>query len=71
MPGFENIKKTVNLSIYSLLRAIDGVRTRDPDLGKVVLYQLSYFRRGLVYYGCKDSVFRGLHQIFLLFFIGC
>jgi len=24
-----------------------------------------------VYYGCKDSVFRGLHQIFLLFFIGC
>ena len=44
MPGFENIKKTVNLSIYSLLRAIDGVRTRDPDLGKVVLYQLSHCR---------------------------
>lgn len=44
MPGFENIKKTVNLSIYSLLRAIDGVRTRDPDLGKVVLYQLSHYR---------------------------
>ena len=42
MPGFENIKKTVNLSIYSLLRAIDGVRTRDPDLGKVVLYQEQY-----------------------------
>ena len=41
---FENIKKTVNLSIYSLLRAIDGVRTRDPDLGKVVLYQLSHYR---------------------------
>ena len=37
-------KKTVNLSIYSLLRAIDGVRTRDPDLGKVVLYQLSHYR---------------------------
>lgn len=44
MPGFENIKKTVNPSIYSLLRAIDGVRTRDPDLGKVVLYQLSHYR---------------------------
>ncbi len=24
--------------------AEDGTRTRDPDLGKVVLYQLSYFR---------------------------
>ena len=24
--------------------AEDGIRTRDPDLGKVVLYQLSYFR---------------------------
>ncbi len=28
----------------STLRAEDGTRTRDPDLGKVVLYQLSYFR---------------------------
>ena len=27
-----------------LLRATDGVRTRDPDLGKVVLYQLSHCR---------------------------
>ena len=27
-----------------VLRAKDGIRTRDPDLGKVVLYQLSYFR---------------------------
>ena len=25
-------------------RAKDEIRTRDPDLGKVVLYQLSYFR---------------------------
>ena len=28
-------------------RAKNGTRTRDPDLGKVVLYQLSYFRVGL------------------------
>ena len=27
-----------------LFGAKDGIRTRDPDLGKVVLYQLSYFR---------------------------
>ncbi|GAD06277.1 site-specific recombinase [Porphyromonas crevioricanis JCM 15906] len=25
-------------------RAENGIRTRDPNLGKVVLYQLSYFR---------------------------
>ena len=27
-----------------MLRAKNGTRTRDPNLGKVVLYQLSYFR---------------------------
>ncbi|MDB5129579.1 MAG: hypothetical protein JWQ85_3811 [Mucilaginibacter sp.] len=27
--------------------AKDEIRTRDPDLGKVVLYQLSYFRIGV------------------------
>jgi hypothetical protein len=27
-----------------LLRADDGVRTRDPQLGKLMLYQLSYVR---------------------------
>ena len=26
------------------VEAKNGTRTRDPDLGKVVLYQLSYFR---------------------------
>ncbi len=31
-------------------RAEDGTRTRDPNLGKVMLYQLSYFRDN----GCKD-----------------
>ena len=36
-----------NISIFlapRLERAKDETRTRDPDLGKVVLYQLSYFR---------------------------
>ena len=28
------------------LRAGDGIRTRDPKLGKLVLYQLSYSRAG-------------------------
>ena len=30
----------------TLGRAENGTRTRDPNLGKVVLYQLSYFRIG-------------------------
>src|SRR5207247_3756327 len=29
-------------------RAGNGTRTRDPNLGKVVLYQLSYYRKLLV-----------------------
>lgn len=32
-----------------LSRATDGVRTRDPDLGKVVLYQLSHYRVSCVF----------------------
>jgi hypothetical protein len=35
---------TKNPPVEEGLRAKDGIRTRDPDLGKVVLYQLSYFR---------------------------
>ena len=31
----------------SLYRAADETRTRDPNLGKVVLYQLSYCRKML------------------------
>ncbi len=30
--------------MFALLRADDGIRTRDPHLGKVMLYQLSHVR---------------------------
>ncbi len=30
-------------------RAKNGTRTRDPNLGKVMLYQLSYFRKYIKY----------------------
>ncbi len=36
-------KKTLRNNVF-LSGAKDGVRTRDLDLGKVALYQLSYFR---------------------------
>lgn len=29
-----------------MIRAVDGTRTRDINLGKVALYQLSYYCRG-------------------------
>ena len=32
-------------SVRKAFGAKDEIRTRDPDLGKVVLYQLSYFRK--------------------------
>ena len=35
-------KKPSSEGLY--FRAKDGIRTRDPNLGKVMLYQLSYFR---------------------------
>ena len=43
-------------------RAKDGIRTRDPDLGKVVLYQLSYFRLCLFLKRCK-YIFSSLKTI--------
>ena len=37
--------------------AKNGTRTRDPNLGKVVLYQLSYFRiYALQHRGAVDAV---------------
>ena len=35
------------LSYNSRLRAENGAQTRDPQLGRLVLYQLSYFRNRL------------------------
>ena len=38
-------KKTPDSSsIRGLLRAEDGTQTRDPQLGRLMLYRLSYFR---------------------------
>ena len=44
--------------------AKNGTRTRDPNLGKVVLYQLSYFRNC----ECKDSfTFRFMQMVYYFF----
>ena len=39
--------ETTALMAVVHIGAENETRTRDPDLGKVVLYQLSYFRVGL------------------------
>ena len=59
------------------MRAKNGTRTRDPNLGKVVLYQLSYFRvffcsgRPLVFpfLHCKvNTKFRTVQVLIVIFF---
>ncbi len=39
----------LGLGLSVILRAENEARTRDPDLGKVVLYQLSYFRKDVCF----------------------
>ena len=52
-PGHLNIRSITAMPLFcSKCGAENGTRTRDPNLGKVVLYQLSYFR---VF--CEDSTF--------------
>ncbi len=50
------------------IRAKNGTRTRDPNLGKVVLYQLSYFRK---FYGFTYVVFPFCDAKVDVFFVTC
>jgi hypothetical protein len=50
--GLSMIKKIPSLGM-EFLRAEDEIRTRDPHLGKVMLYQLSYFRMNGVSVGLQ------------------
>ncbi len=40
-------KKITLVETYKIIGAGNETRTRDPNLGKVVLYQLSYSRNGV------------------------
>ena len=48
--------------------AENGIRTRDPDLGKVVLYQLSYFR-SMSKKDCKCKEFFENCNLMIIFLI--
>jgi hypothetical protein len=41
-------KRDANKVNISFLRAKDGTQTRDPQLGRLMLYQLSYFRNLII-----------------------
>ena len=46
---------TIDMATITSLRAVNGTRTRDPRLGKPMLYQLSYYR--VVVSLCEDTTF--------------
>ena len=61
--------------VCSINGAENGTRTRDPNLGKVVLYQLSYFRifiplkgASLSIAGAKVTLFSESAKLFEVFF---
>lgn len=41
---------------FCMRGAVDEARTRDPQLGKLMLYQLSYYRV-LAFSACKGNAF--------------
>jgi hypothetical protein len=47
--------------------ADNGIRTRDPHLGKVVLYQLSHVRLTSKYYTHNHSFAQGVNSNFFTF----
>ena len=51
------------------LRAENGTRTRDPDLGKVVLYQLSYFRKSALSLCLERLFFKSIAKVDVFFII--
>ena len=46
---------TMCMATITSLGAVNGARTRDPWLGKPMLYQLSYYRNGVSV--CEDTTF--------------
>ena len=42
--AFSSLKKNTPKQYFGVYGAENETRTRDPNLGKVMLYQLSYFR---------------------------
>ena len=71
----QNSGNAVFISISAIFkRARDGTRTRDPDLGKVVLHQLSHSRLCVAVSLTQELYYQrpnGLSTVFLNFFVFC
>ena len=52
-------KKREPIALFFIFRAENETRTRDPNLGKVVLYQLSYFRKYFLFLSALLSTLSG------------
>ena len=44
LPHLATLVLALSRNYVSIMRAEDGAQTRDPQLGRLMLYQLSYFR---------------------------
>ena len=44
LPHLATLVLALSRNYVSIMRAEDGTQTRDPQLGRLMLYQLSYFR---------------------------
>ena len=71
-PNFAKIpenKKGSHFRNYLIQRAENGTQTRDPQLGRLVLYRLSYFRKQMLSHhrvkswAVMDSNHRRLRQL--------
>ena len=61
-----DFKSLVSTNSTITARAENGTRTRDPNLGKVVLYQLSYFRDSKCYISCLLAHLNALRCFYLI-----
>ena len=55
------------MATITFLGAVNGTRTRDPRLGKPMLYQLSYYR--VVVSSCEDTTFILMWVAVLIFLL--
>ena len=65
-PGFTDKTKPRGNRGFARTGAGNETRTRDPDLGKVVLYQLSYSRIGVRNNNRTDAFVKTLRSTFVL-----
>jgi hypothetical protein len=57
------VRPLIGVGRTQSLEAGNGIRTRDPQLGKLMLYQLSYPRIQTRFYPAQDLVAHGIYKL--------